>query len=58
MIIYHRRAYGDSASAATEDKETRRGVVKLCFDFFTGFLYFKDKGNPFASLDELGVRKT
>jgi hypothetical protein len=31
--------------------------VNLCIDFFTGFIYSKDKGNPFDSLNEPGVRK-
>jgi hypothetical protein len=58
LIFCHTRAYGDSASAATGDKETRRSVVKLCFDFLTEFLYSKGKGNRSGNLDEPGVRKT
>jgi hypothetical protein len=58
LIVYHTRAYEDSASAATEDKETRRSIVKLCFDFLNEFLYPKGKGNSSGYLDEPGVRKT
>ena len=58
VLFYHPRAYGDLASAATEDKETRRSVVKLCFDFLTEFVYSKGKGNGSDNLDEPRVRKT
>jgi hypothetical protein len=57
LIFYHTRAYGDSESAATGDKETHRRVVNLCFDFFTEFLYSKGKDNRFGSRDERRVKE-